>query len=75
MLAEPLVAVLRTVGNLGYKNLRQGSIIMSLKFKLDGEDEFIKGLELLQSNEPYHIRKAFSYFCAAAEKGHIEAIF
>lgn len=48
---------------------------MSLKFKLDGEDEFIKGLELLQSNEPYHIRKAFSYFCAAAEKGHIEAIF
>ncbi|WP_317381828.1 tetratricopeptide repeat protein [Megasphaera stantonii] len=48
---------------------------MSLNFKLDGDDEFIKGLELLQSNEPFHLRKAFSHFCAAAEKGHIEAIF
>lgn len=48
---------------------------MGCNFKLDGEDEYIKGLESLQSNEPYHLRKAFSHFCAAAEKGHIEAIF
>lgn len=44
-------------------------------FKIEGEDEFLKGLELLNSNDQWNFRKALSYFCKAAEKGHNEAIF
>lgn len=48
---------------------------MENMFKIDGEEEFLKGLELLGSNEQWNLRKALSYFCIAAEKGHNEAIF
>ncbi|MBS7008076.1 tetratricopeptide repeat protein [Anaerostipes sp.] len=44
-------------------------------FKIDGEEQFLKGLELLTLNEQWNLRKALSYFCIAAEKGHNEAIF
>lgn len=44
-------------------------------FKINGEEEFLKGLELLNSNEQWGLRKALGYFCIAAEKGHNEAIF
>lgn len=44
-------------------------------FKIDGEEEFLKGLELLNSNEQWNLRKALTYFCKAAQKRHNEAIF
>jgi len=44
-------------------------------FKMDGEDEYRKGLEQLISNEQYNLRKALCYFCEAAEKQHVEAMF
>jgi len=48
---------------------------MANLFKMDGEEEFLKGLEALNSNEQLHLRKAFGEFSLAAEKGHKEAIF
>jgi len=44
-------------------------------FKVDGEEEFLKGLELLNSNEQWNLRRALVYFSKAAEKQHNEAIF
>lgn len=44
-------------------------------FRNDGEEEYIKGLDCLRSNEQWHIRKALDYFKKAASKGHKEAIF
>jgi len=44
-------------------------------FKMDGEEEYRKGLEQLTSNEQYNLRKALCYFCEAAEKQHVEAMF
>lgn len=31
-------------------------------FKIDGEEEFLRGLELLNSNEQWNLRKALSCF-------------
>lgn len=42
---------------------------------MNGEEEFRKGMELLQSNEPWNFRKALEHFCEAADKGHVEATF
>ena len=44
-------------------------------FKIEGEEDFLEGLRLIYSNEQWSVRRAFGYFCLAADKGHTEAIF
>lgn len=44
-------------------------------FIIKGEEDYLQGLEAFNSQEPWHLRKAFRHFCRAAEQGHIEAMF